>query len=129
MVEKNKVFQIGVHCIMVLLMLFCLIPFLLLVVSSFTAESALFCPVTDQLRCLPSAACGFQQHPAGIFPVLCRDCDRDTEQYCANALVCLSAVQKRLAGKRILLFYGIFYDAVQWRSCPHLHDVDWCIQY
>ena len=41
MVEKNKVFQIGVHCIMVLLMLFCLIPFLLLVVSSFTAESAL----------------------------------------------------------------------------------------
>lgn len=41
MVEKSKVFQIGVHCFMIILMLFCLIPFLLLVVSSFTAESAL----------------------------------------------------------------------------------------
>ena len=41
MVEKSKAFQIGVHCFMILLMLFCLIPFLLLLVSSFTAESAL----------------------------------------------------------------------------------------
>ncbi|NBJ92608.1 carbohydrate ABC transporter permease [Parablautia muri] len=41
MVEKNRSFQIGVHLFMIILTLFCLIPFLLLVVSSFTAESAL----------------------------------------------------------------------------------------
>ncbi len=41
MVEKNKGFQIVAHCIMILLTLFCLLPFLLLIVSSFTDETTL----------------------------------------------------------------------------------------
>ena len=41
MVEKNKGFQIISHCIMILLTLFCLLPFLLLIASSFTDETTL----------------------------------------------------------------------------------------
>ena len=41
MVEKNKGFQIIAHCIMILLTLFCLLPFLLLIASSFTDETTL----------------------------------------------------------------------------------------
>lgn len=41
MVEKNRCFQIGVHIFMILLMVFCLAPFLLLIISSVTAEPAL----------------------------------------------------------------------------------------
>lgn len=50
MVEKGKVFQIIVHFIFILLCLSCLIPFVLMIVSSFTSETALirdgysFCP-------------------------------------------------------------------------------------
>jgi len=41
MVGSSKMFQIFVHVIMILLALFCLVPFLLLIVSSVTAESTL----------------------------------------------------------------------------------------
>ncbi len=41
MVEKNNRFQITVHFIMILLCIFCLFPFLLLVVSSFADEQQL----------------------------------------------------------------------------------------
>ena len=41
MVEKNNRFQIVVHFIMILLCVFCLFPFLLLVVSSFADEQQL----------------------------------------------------------------------------------------
>lgn len=41
MVEKNNRFQIAVHFIMILLCIFCLFPFLLLVVSSFAEEQQL----------------------------------------------------------------------------------------
>lgn len=41
MVGSSKVFQVFVHVIMILLALFCLLPFLLLIVSSVTAESTL----------------------------------------------------------------------------------------
>ncbi|MCR1841935.1 carbohydrate ABC transporter permease [Murimonas intestini] len=41
MVEKGKVFQILVHFIFILLCLSCLIPFVLMIVSSFTSETSL----------------------------------------------------------------------------------------
>ncbi len=41
MVEKSNKFQIAAHIIMILLCLFCLFPFVLLVVSSFTDEQVL----------------------------------------------------------------------------------------
>ncbi len=41
MVEKNKGFQIAAHIVMILLTLFCLLPFVLLVISSLTDETTL----------------------------------------------------------------------------------------
>ena len=41
MVQNNKVGQIVINIIMILLVAFCVIPFLLIVVSSFTDESTL----------------------------------------------------------------------------------------
>ncbi len=41
MVEKNRGFQIFAHTVMILLTLFCLLPFLLLIVSSVTSETSL----------------------------------------------------------------------------------------
>lgn len=41
MVERKRGFQIAAHCIMILLTLFCLLPFLLLIASSFTDETTL----------------------------------------------------------------------------------------
>ena len=41
MVERKKGFQFFAHCIMILITLFCLLPFLLLIVSSFTDEATL----------------------------------------------------------------------------------------
>jgi len=41
MVETGKWFQVMAHIIMILLSLFCLLPFVLLIVSSFTSESTL----------------------------------------------------------------------------------------
>ena len=41
MVEKNNGFQIFAHAVMILLALCCLIPFLLLLMSSITDENAL----------------------------------------------------------------------------------------
>ena len=41
MVENKKGFQIAVHCIMIFLVLICTVPFLLMVISSFTEEKTL----------------------------------------------------------------------------------------
>ena len=38
---KRKVFQVGVHCLMILLVIFCLLPVLLLFSSSLTGEEDL----------------------------------------------------------------------------------------
>ncbi len=41
MVESNKTFQVIAHIIMILLALFCILPFILLIVSSITGETSL----------------------------------------------------------------------------------------
>ncbi len=41
MVESNKTFQVVAHIIMILLSLFCILPFILLIVSSITGETSL----------------------------------------------------------------------------------------
>ncbi len=41
MVDKGKTFQVAANLIMIVLMLFCLLPFLLLIISSITQENAL----------------------------------------------------------------------------------------
>ena len=41
MVDKGKTFQVAANLIMIVLTLFCLLPFLLLIISSITQENAL----------------------------------------------------------------------------------------
>ena len=54
MVERNKTFQVVVHGIMVLLCLVCVLPFLLLIMSSFADENWLIMTGTPSFR--PSSA-------------------------------------------------------------------------
>ena len=41
MVDRSKTFQIIANAVMILLVLFCLVPFVLLIVSSITKETSL----------------------------------------------------------------------------------------
>ena len=131
MVERNKSFQIAANVIMILLSAMCIVPFILLIMSSITKENILL-------------KYGYSFWPREIsfdaYKTLLVDSGSIVRGYIISALVtvvkpdsdnivCLSTVKKRASGKSIFLLCDFLYDVVQRWLGTVLYDVDWNLSY
>ena len=96
MVDRSKTFQIIANAVMILLVLFCLVPFALLIVSSITKETSL-------------VKYGYSFIPREI----------DLAAY-----KCLPPVPQRPARPQCAGLFPVFYHAVQRWPGAQLHHVD-----
>ena len=129
MVERKKGFQFFAHCIMILITLFCLLPFLLLIVSSFTDEATL---IRDGYSFFP------QKLSLNAYRYLLVDSTAIVRGYLisitvtaigtiANLLITVMfayPLSRRFAHAEFLCVFSFLYHAVQWWVGTDVHDVD-----
>ena len=126
MVERNKSFQIAANVIMILLSAMCIVPFILLIMSSITKENILL-------------KYGYSFWPREIsfdaYKTLLVDSGSIVRGYIISALVTVvgtvanRTVKKRASGKSIFLLCDFLYDVVQRWLGTVLYDVDWNLSY
>ena len=127
MVDRSKTFQIIANAVMILLVLFCLVPFALLIVSSITKETSLvkygysFIPREIDLAAykylLVDSTAGLWYFSAGHG----RGHHLQPDYHHA---VCLPTVPQRPARPQCAGFFPVFYHAVQRWPGAQLHHVD-----
>jgi ABC-type glycerol-3-phosphate transport system permease component len=124
MVKKDKGFQISANIIMMLLSLICLIPFILMFVSSVTDENILlqngysFFPEKlslDTYRFLFNSSGSNIWNAYGITVVV---------TVIGTVAIVLSAISKRFAASPCFQFYSVLYHVIQWWSGAVLYHVD-----
>ena len=135
MVERNKGFQIAANVIMILLSAMCIVPFILLIMSSITKENVLL-------------KYGYSFWPREIsfdaYKTLLVESGSIVRGYIISALVTVVGTvanltlttlfayplsRKDLPGKSIFLLCDFLYDVVQRWLGTVLYDVDWNLSY
>ena len=104
MVERNKSFQIAANVIMILLSAMCIVPFILLIMSSITKENILL------------------KYGYSFWP-------REISFDAYKTLLVDSGSIVRASGKSIFLLCDFLYDVVQRWLGTVLYDVDWNLSY
>ena len=133
MVERNKSFQIAANVIMILLSAMCIVPFILLIMSSITKENILlkygysFWPREISFDAYKTLLVDSGSIVRGYFRT--GNGSRNRGKPDSDNTVCLSTVKKRASGKSIFLLCDFLYDVVQRWLGTVLYDVDWNLSY
>lgn len=125
MAGRGKGFRIFANIIMVLLSVMCLLPFVLLLVSSLTKESTITAKgYSFLIRDLDFSAYRYL-FASGYFKSIWNDVagdrDRNDIKSIYDIVFCISAFKKRFAGKKFTLILCIFYDAFFRRNDSKLY--------
>ena len=109
MIYKNKAFRITMNVIMVLLTLCCILPFILLIASSFSSEADL-------------TKYGYSFIPRGFTLAAYKYIWAIKENI-------LRAFQKRPSWAEMDFLFPVLYNAFQWWFCSDLPDLFKCFSY
>lgn len=126
MAGRGKGFRIFANIIMVLLAVMCLLPFVLLLVSSLTKESTITAKgYSFLIRDLDFSAYRYLFASGDsilrAMEDVAGDRDRNNIKSIYDIVFCISAFKKRFAGKKFTLILCIFYDAFFRRNDSKLY--------
>ena len=118
MIYKNKAFRITMNVIMVLLTLCCILPFILLIASSFSSEADL-------------TKYGYSFIPRGFTLAAYKYIWAIKENIlrCYDFIICLPTFQKRPSWAEMDFLFPVLYNAFQWWFCSDLPDLFKCFSY
>ena len=129
MVIKDTKYQVVINTVLIILSLMCVMPFILLLSSSITSETAL---VKTGYRFWPTEidlSDGQYLHCQRLRNILFRDNCGNTDEPDADYFIRLPVVQKKSARKKYFCLLYFLYHVVQRWTSAWLHDVDTDVPY
>lgn len=142
MVDRNVKFQIAAHAVMALLCLFCLLPFVLLAVSSVTTESSLirngytFVPSGIDLSAYKYLLANYGAVVRGYEISLCITFTGTIVNLALTITLAYSLSQKGLPGRNLFSFFvffpllfggGLVPTYIMWTRLFHINNTLWAL--
>ena len=126
MVIKDTKYQVVINTVLIILSLMCVMPFILLLSSSITSETAL---VKTGYRFWPTEIDLSAYKYLLLRNILFRDNCGNTDEPDADYFIRLPVVQKKSARKKYFCLLYFLYHVVQRWTSAWLHDVDTDVPY